>query len=159
MSISSEITRLSGNVSSAFGTVSQMGGTVPSGANSDDLATSIRSIPQSGGTSDAFWVDALLDLQTLQLSNVSHTYSEILAAHQTGKIVKIRLSYYMSQTVHETTIGDLRTYIDSSNWLVFDALIAANLGNGMQVYHYRVLLYDDNTTTTQLRLLNSTQIV
>ena len=49
MSISSEINRIDGNVSSAFGAVRTMGGTVPSGANSDDLASAIRSIPQEGG--------------------------------------------------------------------------------------------------------------
>ena len=49
MSISSEISRLGGNISDSLDAVSEMGGTVPSGATSDNLATAIRSIPQSGG--------------------------------------------------------------------------------------------------------------
>lgn len=46
MSISSEISRISGNVSDSLGAVSDMGGTVPNNATSDDLETAIRSIPQ-----------------------------------------------------------------------------------------------------------------
>lgn len=45
MSISSEISRLSGNVSDALDAISDKGVTVPSGSNSDDLATLISAIP------------------------------------------------------------------------------------------------------------------
>lgn len=47
MSISSEITRISGNVSDALTAIAQKGVTVPSGSNSDDLADLIAQI--SGG--------------------------------------------------------------------------------------------------------------
>ena len=46
MSISDEISRLSGNISDSFGAVEDMGGTVPQNTNSDNLAAAIRSIPQ-----------------------------------------------------------------------------------------------------------------
>lgn len=49
MSISSEITRISGNVTDALAAIAQKGVTVPSGSNSDDLATLIGQI-SSGGT-------------------------------------------------------------------------------------------------------------
>lgn len=49
MSISSEITRISGNVSDALTAIANKGVTVPSGSNSDDLATLIAQI-SSGGT-------------------------------------------------------------------------------------------------------------
>lgn len=45
MSISSEISRISGNVSGAFSAVMAKGGTVPINANSDNLASTIQSIP------------------------------------------------------------------------------------------------------------------
>ena len=45
MSISSEISRLSGNVSDALTAIGNKGVTVPSGSNSDDLATLIALIP------------------------------------------------------------------------------------------------------------------
>ena len=48
MSISSEITRISGNVSDALTAIAAKGVTVPSGSNSDDLADLIALI--SGGS-------------------------------------------------------------------------------------------------------------
>lgn len=49
MSISSEITRLSGNVSAALTAIANKGVTVPSGSTSDDLATLIAQISSGGG--------------------------------------------------------------------------------------------------------------
>lgn len=49
MSISSEITRISGNVSAALTAIGAKGVTIPSGANSDDLATLIAQIDGGGG--------------------------------------------------------------------------------------------------------------
>ena len=49
MSISSEITRISGNVSAALTAIGAKGVTVPSGSNSDDLATLIAAIETGGG--------------------------------------------------------------------------------------------------------------
>ena len=49
MSISSEITRISGNVSDAFDAIEAKGVTVPSGSTSDDLSTLIAQIPTGSG--------------------------------------------------------------------------------------------------------------
>ncbi len=49
MSIQSEITRLSGNVSAALTAIGAKGVTIPQGANSDDLATLIAAIETGGG--------------------------------------------------------------------------------------------------------------
>lgn len=51
MSIQSEITRISGNVSDALTAISNKGVTVPSGSNSDDLADLIALIESGGGGS------------------------------------------------------------------------------------------------------------
>lgn len=48
MSISSEITRISGNVSDSLDAVAAKGVTVPTGSNSDDLPTLISQIPTGG---------------------------------------------------------------------------------------------------------------
>ena len=56
MSISSEITRISGNVADALDAIADKGVTVPSGANSDDLATLIAQI-SGGGTAAISVVD------------------------------------------------------------------------------------------------------
>lgn len=53
MSIQSEITRISGNVNSALSAIADKGVSVPSGANSDDLATLIGQVETGIDTSDA----------------------------------------------------------------------------------------------------------
>lgn len=50
MSIQSEITRLSENVSDALTAIAAKGVTIPTGSNSDDLATLISQIQQGGGS-------------------------------------------------------------------------------------------------------------
>lgn len=45
MSVQSEITRISGNVTAALAAITAKGGTVPAGAISDDLAAAIATIP------------------------------------------------------------------------------------------------------------------
>lgn len=53
MSIQSEITRISGNVSDALSAIADKGVSVPAGANSDDLATLIGQVEAGIDTSDA----------------------------------------------------------------------------------------------------------
>lgn len=55
MSIQSEITRISGNVSAALDAVAGKGVTVPAGSNSDDLALLIASIPQGDVNVQSDW--------------------------------------------------------------------------------------------------------
>lgn len=50
MTIQSEITRISGNVSDALDAISNKGVTVPAGSNSDDLADLINAIPSGSGS-------------------------------------------------------------------------------------------------------------
>lgn len=49
MTIQTEITRISGNIAGALAAIAEKGVTVPSGSNSDDLASLIASIEAGGG--------------------------------------------------------------------------------------------------------------
>ena len=69
MSISSEISRISGNVSDALTAISNKGVAVPSGSNSDDLASLIGQISGGGGTTTI-----IIPEQTI---NVSSSYTQI----------------------------------------------------------------------------------
>ena len=60
MSIQSEITRLSGNVTAALAAIAAKGVTVPSDSNSDDLADLIALI-DSGGGGEPTSVEVLLE--------------------------------------------------------------------------------------------------
>lgn len=68
MSIQSEITRISGNVSDALTAISSKGVTVPQGSNSDDLATLIGSI-QTGGSGSASSLSDLSDVTITSAAN------------------------------------------------------------------------------------------
>lgn len=68
MSIQSEITRLSGNVSDALTAIANKGVTIPTGSNSDDLATLIGQIQQGGQVPSGIkysweaWDDGAIDV-------------------------------------------------------------------------------------------------
>ena len=84
MSISSEITRLSGNVSDALTAIANKGVTVPSGSNSDDLATLIAQIT-TGGTAAISIVDTtdsaggtIRTVTALDISDTTATEADVL---------------------------------------------------------------------------------
>lgn len=69
MSISSEITRLSGNVAAALTAIGAKGVTIPQGANSDDLATLIAQIDGGGGDEPSGpTYETIVPLQTIDCS-------------------------------------------------------------------------------------------
>ena len=52
MSVETEINRISANVSDTLSAISEMGGEVPDGATSDDMASGVRSIPVGAKIND-----------------------------------------------------------------------------------------------------------
>lgn len=73
MSIQSEITRISGNVTNALDAIADKGVTVPAGSNSDDLATLIAQI--SGGGSVVVWDETDSHGGTIRHIEAANTYS------------------------------------------------------------------------------------
>jgi len=86
MSISSEITRLSGNVSAALTAIGAKGVTIPSGSNSDNLATLIAQIEGGGSYT---WETKSDQGITVVADNPNYfilTYTEPLGADETFRI-------------------------------------------------------------------------
>lgn len=84
MSISSEISRISSNVSDALDAIEDKGVTIPSGANSDDLATLIAQI-SGGGTPAISVVDTtdtaggtIRTITALDISDTTCTAADVL---------------------------------------------------------------------------------
>lgn len=80
MSIQSEITRISGNISDSLDAVAEKGVTVPGNASSDDLPGLIRSIPSGGEDSTVKIVvtyDSTNSVWVISDSNIS-TLSEVI---------------------------------------------------------------------------------
>lgn len=91
MSISDEISRLSGNISDSFGAVEDMGGTVPQNTNSDNLAAAIRSIPQliHMGTENDYPLSAAHTEYPMGITLI-YTASSTSYPYGTGTVVTIR---------------------------------------------------------------------
>lgn len=73
MSIQSEITRISGNVSDALTAIGNKGVTVPTGSNSDDLADLIGAIQTGGALHPQLSTLSCLSLRTKRQRQSRHT--------------------------------------------------------------------------------------
>lgn len=98
MSISSEITRISGNVSDALTAIGAKGVTVPSGATSDDLATLIGSIQTGGGSSAQTKTGSVTGDGTITLSipcdfepDLIYVYGDMSASASNRGVVSITI--------------------------------------------------------------------
>lgn len=116
MSIQSEITRISENVSAALTAIEAKGVTIPSGANSDDLADLIAQI--SGGGSEPTY-ETTIPLQTLNcnigLSNGAYgayitSYLEVPIAGEKYRVTFDSTEYTVTAQNYGSTspyIGDI----------------------------------------------------
>lgn len=118
MSISSEITRITGNIASAYTAVSGKGGTLPAAKNSANLPAAIQSIPSGSVLPDAETVmfgNVLMpskgDLITMNLgaptpyTGIADTY-RILSIN--GNIAEVVAMFDAVRTAFDT--GDTNTY-------------------------------------------------
>ena len=135
MSISSEITRLSGNVAAALTAIGAKGVTVPSGANSDDLATLIAQIEGGGGDEPSGpTYETIVPLQTINctvgLSNDAYggyisNYTEYTSEGQKYRVIFDGTEYtpltaaYYGGTTNYLYIGDANVEASSSATLTY----------------------------------------
>ena len=97
MSIQSEITRISGNVADALTAIGNKGVSVPQGANSDNLATLITSIPQGGGnnpTLETEWKDVYSDWAAGYYYDPDndYTYTQIPSTETTWEVTQTSIA-------------------------------------------------------------------
>lgn len=103
MSIQDEINRINQNVANTYSALSDMGATMPETQNSDNMASTVRTIPQSGGDgtipteSDSVFIVNVVGSLHIDLENfivapsdiisVDKTVEEIIQATLQGKLV------------------------------------------------------------------------
>lgn len=101
MSIQDEINRINQNVANTYSALSDMGATLPETQNSDNMASAVRTIPQSSGSmpveSDSVFIvnavgSLLIDLENFivapsEIITVDKTVEEIIQATLRGKLV------------------------------------------------------------------------
>lgn len=91
MSISSEITRINGNIADAYDAVDGKGGTLPSVQNSANLPAAIASIPSGGGKGGDYNI-----VQTIDGDNCSLAISDANMFVLTPKTVTANGTYQAS---------------------------------------------------------------
>ena len=126
MSISSEISRISGNISDSLAAVAAKGVTVPSGSNSDDLAGLIAQISGGGGT------ETIIVPEQTVTANSSATYIQFNQGLTEGESYKVQINgetksvvctltnasyelYFTSLIEVIWIYGDMLFYLDSSS--------------------------------------------
>lgn len=92
MSVQDEINRINQNVADTYSALGDMGASLPEIQNSNNMANTVRTIPQSGdgGSASSFRVTATASLTSQTggiLTEVSRTFSEIETANAEGKCV------------------------------------------------------------------------
>lgn len=150
MSISSQITRLSGNVSAALTAISNKGVTVPSGANSDDLATLIAQI-EGGGDEPT---ETLLGQTPYTLTEDANIRLKSTAetTYSTGSGVVKDFDDRENQTLTSATLTDQGTYWEladdgAAGWYASEMTFTISGLTPNNTYTARIGAAGDGTTS------------
>ena len=122
----------------------------------NEVLTMARNLPNANNgeaVQEVMLVTADFSFETLQVSNISHTYNEVFSALMEHKIVKIAINYVLpGMSGQNVAIGEATAIILSQNIIKFSLFITANLGTGEQLYQFEVD-YRPTVTTTTVRLI------
>lgn len=149
MSIQSEITRLSGNVSDALAAIESKGVTIPSGSNSDDLATLIGQIQTGGGGSAVTVIETpdssggtIKNIVGVDISSDTVTAAAMLSGYtahnSSGTAITGTIQSQAAQTITPTTTNQTIAsgkYLSGAQTILGDAnLIAGNIKDGVPIF-------------------------
>lgn len=142
----------------------QLGGALTTATVAADGSVLIEMNDAGGGEAATVWVNGILDLQTLQVSNLDTTYQECIDAIAAGKDVKIRLKFYVSANMWEYGIGNLCVTPDpqKSDYYLYlvewNLMLLGNFGTGEAIHYFHIKLAQDETTTTSYRTVTSSGV-
>ncbi|MBR3869009.1 MAG: hypothetical protein IKM66_06810 [Clostridia bacterium] len=113
----------------------------------------------SGAVQEIMVVSADFSFETLQVTNFSRSYADILQFVTSERIVKLKIGFYFpGGTRTNYAIGELTAVVVASSTLVFNIQIEADLGAGSNMYLFHIEYYSNNSSVTRVRLLNTTDV-
>lgn len=114
---------------------------------------------------ELYYVSCSLDLQTFTLANFDRTYSEIVAAYNDGKIVKLKANLFLGSTALHPVLGDLRLIdvngLTGDARVEFDTILRAALhGSGTPLlYHIQIRYLSTGTIDRHVNQIATTTII
>lgn len=158
MSIQNEITRLSGNVSAALTAISNKGVTVPTGSNSDDLATLIAQI-ETGGGGPSYQLENIVPLQSITTDTAVSRgyagaitqYTKTITPNEMYLITFDGTQYVCMGFIGDSSsynAGDYRIYTSSTVLRYMITPFCVVYANGQNVFY--LTTRDTNTHTLQI---------
>lgn len=138
MSIQDEINRINQNIAKTYSALGDMGATLPQEQNSANMASAVRTIPQSGGGGDnsTFIVNAIGTviadfeksiIMVEQITSVDKTVAEIMEAALSGKSVRLCLDVSASLKELFIEIMGLPAETEITAILYFDLTILTSI--------------------------------
>lgn len=143
MSVQEEINRINQNIANTYSAMGEMGATLPAEQNSDNIASTVRSIPQSGGSVSSFRVTAIANFTSETdgtLTDVSHSFTEIQEANNRGECITLDVD--ISQVSPNQIIRiNLVSFIEN-----VALLFGGTVNNGDAYCPFGVLMTSDEQT-------------
>ena len=161
MSIQNEINRINENIASTYSALSDMGATMPETQNSANMASTVRTIPQSGSgdtVEEVAYVDALFDFSTFSVVSIDKTYAEIVEMIEAGKYVVARGKYALVASPVNVAYFPLSAWVKEENSLLFTGMMAADLGNGSVILSLSMKISDSNYIFVKARVVSTTDL-
>ena len=140
MSIETEITRISANVSDTLSAVSEMGGEVPEGATSDDMASGVRSIPVEAKIDDTT-PSANTTYSSQKIESELTALNEANAAQNTeiakkandADLAKVAKSGSYDDLSNKPTIPTVPSTLPNPNKLILSGAVTAEYDGSSEV--------------------------
>ena len=132
MSIETEINRISTNVSDTLSAISEMGGEVPDGATSDDMASGVRSIPVGAKIDDTTpsstttYSSSKIESEISKLNEANAAQdTEIAKKVNDADLAKVAKSGSYNDLTSKPTIPTVPSALKNPNALTFTGAVSA----------------------------------
>ena len=140
MSIETEINRIRTNVSGTLSAISEMGGEVPEGATSDDMASGVRSIPVGAKIDDTTPSSTTTyssqkiesELTALNQANAAQN-TEIAKKANDADLARVAKSGSYDDLTNKPTIPTVPTMLPNPNKLILSGAVTAEYDGSSEV--------------------------